>query len=130
MLLVILLVLALLLYLTGLPAQYLVKQAGLPVQIGTRDDLPPPTREIKRASAAVNNLLETLPIFLTLALLSLMLGEEGPVSLIGAWVYFLARIGHAYCYVKGLAPLRSVIFGFAMLGIFAMAFPIVPYVWS
>lgn len=130
MLLVILLVLALLLYVSGLPGQYLTRQVGMEAQIGPRDDLPPPSRELKRARAALRNLQETLPIFLTLAVLSIILGEQGWVSLIGAWVYFVARVAHVVCYLKGLSPWRSIAFLFAMLGIFAMAFPIVPHVWA
>lgn len=130
MLLLVFLVLILLLVQVQLPGKYLTDQVGPADQVGNRDDLPEPTQDLARSRRALANLQETLPIFLTLAILSLVLGEEGWVSLVGAALYFLGRVGHVICYLKGLVPWRSVCFLLALIGTIIMAIPLVPHIWA
>ena len=130
MLLLIFLVLLLLLVQVGLPGRYLTQQVGNDAQMGPRDDLPGPTRELARARRALGNLQETLPIFLVLAVLSIVLNENGWLSLIGGAIYFLGRISHLYCYMKGLAPWRSICFLAALIGTLLMAIPLLPHIWG
>lgn len=130
MLLIIFLVLLLLLVQVQLPGKYLVDQVGAKAQMGPRDDLPEPTRELARSRRALANLQETLPVFLTLAILSIVLGEQGWLSLIGAAIYFLARSAHLYCYMKGLSPWRSICFLVALIGTLVMAIPLLPHIWG
>ncbi len=130
MLLPIFLVLLLTLVQALLPGMYLSRQVGSSSQMGPRDDLPPPSQELARARRALANLHETLPVFLTLALLSLILGAQGWLSLLGAWVFLGARIAHVFCYIRGLSPWRSYAFGLASLGLVAMLVPLVPHLWS
>jgi uncharacterized MAPEG superfamily protein len=129
MLLMIFLVLALLVVAVQLPGSYLTKQVGIAAQIGPRDDLPEPTLELARSRRALANLQETLPIFLTLAVLSIIYNEQGWVSLAGAALYFLARSGHVYCYMKGLSPWRSLCFLAGLIGCVIMAVPLVSHIW-
>ena len=129
MLLIIFLVLLLLLIQVALPGRYLTEQVGTETQIGPRDALPEPSRELGRARRALANLQETLPIFLILALLSIMLGEQGWLSLAGAALYFLARSAHAYCYMRGLTPWRSICFLASLLGNLLLALPLLPHLW-
>ncbi|UJW86398.1 MAPEG family protein [Devosia sp. SL43] len=130
MLLIILLVLLLLLIQVGLPGRYLTEQVGTQAQMGPRDDLPEPTRELARSRRALANLQETLPIFLTLAILSIVLGEQGWLSLAGAAIYFLARACHVYCYMRGFSPWRSLCFLAGLVGNLLMAIPLLPHLWS
>lgn len=130
MLLIIFLVLLLLLVQVMLPGRYLTEQVGTQVQVGARDDLPEPTRELARSRRALGNLQETLPIFMTLAILSIVLGEQGWLSLVGAALYFLARVGHLVCYMRGLSPWRSICFLVCLIGIVILAIPLVPHIWS
>lgn len=130
MLVLIFLVLLLLLVQVFLPGRYLSEQVGNDAQMGPRDDLPEPTRELARSRRALENLQETLPIFFVLAVLSLMLGEEGWLSLLGAGMYFVARSVHVYCYMKALTPWRSFAFLGALIGVLLMAIPLVPHIWS
>lgn len=129
MLLLIFLVLLLLLVQVMLPGNYLTKQVGSQGQMGPRDNLPEPTVELSRARRALANLQETLPIFLTLAILSIMLGEQGWLSLIGATLYLLGRASHVVCYMKGLSPWRSVSFLVALIGCVLLALPLIPHIW-
>lgn len=130
MLLIIFLVLLLLLVQAFLPGRYLVEQVGSAEQIGPRDDLPPPSKELGRSRRALANLQETLPIFLTLAILSIVLGQQGWLSLAGGAIYFLGRVGHVFCYMAGLSPHRSICFAISLLGLVLLALPLVPYIWA
>jgi uncharacterized MAPEG superfamily protein len=105
-------------------------QVGNAIQTGPRDDLPEPTRALARSRRALANLQETLPVFLTLAVLSIVLGEQGWLSLAGGAVYFLGRSGHVVCYLRGLTPWRSICFLLGLLGTAAMAIPLIPHIWS
>lgn len=130
LLLIIFLVLLLLMVQVALPGRYLTEQVGNAAQMGPRDDLPEPSRDLARSRRALANLQETLPIFLTLAILSVVLGEQGWLSLLGGALYFLARSAHAFCYMRGLTPWRSVSFAASMLGNLLVAIPLVPHIWS
>lgn len=129
MLLLILLVLLLLLFQVFLPGRYLTEQVGNAAQIGPRDDLPKPTHELARARRALGNLQETLPVFLTAAVLSIVLGEQGWLSLLGGAVYLLARVAHVVCYMRALTPWRSVAFLVSILGLLLLVIPLVPHIW-
>jgi uncharacterized MAPEG superfamily protein len=129
-LLIIFLVLLLLFVQVLLPGRYLTEQIGTKGQMGPRDDLPAPTRALARSRRALANLQETLPIFLVLAVLSIVLGEGGWLSLIGAVIYLLGRSGHVVCYMKGLVPWRSLCFIIALIGTALMALPLIPHIWS
>ena len=129
-LLIIFFVLLLLLVQAALPGRYLTAQVGTEAQIGPRDDLPKPSRQLARSRRALGNLQETLPIFLTLAVLSIVMGEQGWLSLAGGTVYFVARALHAYCYMKGLVPWRSMSFLVSLFGNLLLALPLLPHLWG
>ncbi|WP_375450474.1 MAPEG family protein [uncultured Devosia sp.] len=130
MLLMIFLVLLLLLVQVFLPGHFLTDQVGTQMQIGPRDDLPEPTRALARSRRALANLQETLPVFLTLGVLSIVLGEQGWLSLLGAGLYLVGRCGHVVCYMRGLSPWRSMFFLVGLIGTIVMAIPLVPHIWS
>ena len=130
MLLVIFLVLILLFVQAFLPGKFLTDQIGPRGQMGPRDDLPEPSRELGRARRALANLQETLPIFLTLAVLSIVLGEQGWLSIAGAVVYLIGRIAHVICYMRALAPWRSMSFLVSLIGNAMIAIPLIPHIWG
>ncbi|WEK05819.1 MAG: MAPEG family protein [Candidatus Devosia phytovorans] len=130
MLLLIFLVLLLLLFQVMQPGRYLSLQVGNDAQMGPRDDLPEPSRELARSRRALANLQETLPVFLTLAVLSLVLGEAGWLSIVGGALYLFGRVAHYPCYMNALAPWRSIAFLVALIGCVVMAIPLVPHIWS
>ena len=126
MLVLIFLVLALLLVQAALPGHYLLKQVGPERQMGPRDDLPPPTPPLSRSRNALRNLQETLPIFLSLALLNVALGTTNWLALAGAATYLVARVIYLGCYMMGLSPWRSVSWTAALIGMALMAVPLLP----
>lgn len=129
MLLIIFLVLLLLLVQVFLPGRYLAEQVGNRAQMGPRDELPAPTLELARSRRALANLQETLPMFLTLAILSIVLGEQGWLSLAGAGLYLIGRIAHVVCYMRALSPWRSFAFMAGLIGVVLIAIPLVPHIW-
>lgn len=125
MLTLILLSLLLLFVQVMLPGSYLARQVGTAVQMGPRDNLPEPTVELARSRRALANLQETLPIFLTLGILSIVLSEQGLISIAGGIAFLVGRVAHVICYIGGFSPWRSLAYSVAMLGLLAMAFPLV-----
>ena len=130
MLIVIFLVLALLFVQTMLPGRFLTEQVGTKAQMGPRDDLPAPTQDLARSRRALENLQETLPIFLTLAVLSIVLGEQGWLSLAGAGLYLVGRVAHVVLYMKGISPWRSFAYLAGLIGMAVMSVPLVPHIWG
>ena len=95
MVLIILLVLALFVLQTLLPAcfRYMVgPDAGskLWLALGPRDNPPPQTTLGGRAERALANTQEALPVFLALALMNLIVGSAA-LALTGATVFLIAR---------------------------------------
>tara|TARA_R110002124_G_scaffold63350_43_gene173548 strand:- start:14586 stop:14978 length:393 start_codon:yes stop_codon:yes gene_type:complete len=130
MLLLIFLVLLLLLVQVFMPGYFLTLQVGPEGQMGPRDNLPEPSVQLGRSRRALANLQETLPVFLALAILSIVLGEEGWVVLAGAALYLLGRMAHVVAYMAGLSPWRSICFTVALAGLLVMALPLAPHIWS
>ena len=123
-------VLLLLLVQAQIPGLLLAKQVGPKAQMGARDNLPDPTPELARSRRALANLQENLPAFLTLAVLSIVLGEQGWLSLLGGVLFLLGRIAHLWCYMRGLSPWRSYSYLLGLLGTILVAVPLVPHLWS
>ena len=130
MLLIILLALLLVFVQAQLPGILLAKQVGPQAQMGARDDLPEPTPELARSRRALANLQENLPAFLTLAVLSIVLGEQGWLSLLGGVLFLLGRLAHLFCYMRGLSPWRSYSYVLGLLGTILVAAPLVPHLWG
>lgn len=118
--------LAVLLFQALLTGTLLTKQVGSADQISTRDDLPEPSVELGRARRALANFQETLPIFLTVALLLVIKGVDGMLVHVGGLLYLAGRIAHHYCYMKALSPWRSYAYGVAMIGILLLVIALVP----
>lgn len=104
----------------GLIGSLLTRQVGSSNQMGNRDTLPEPTVELGRARRAMTNFQETLPIFLTVSVLLIVFRIDWWLVHLGAILYLAGRIGHLFCYMKGLTPWRSIAFGVAMAGIFCL----------
>ncbi len=130
MLLIIFLVLALLYVQSLLPAKYLIDQTGLVSQMGAPDNLPEPTSKLLRSRKALRNLQETLPIFLTLAVLSIVLGAQGWLSIVGGVVFLLGRLGHVVSHIGGLSPWRTLAYFTALGGLVLLAIPLIPFIWA
>jgi len=128
MVLLILLVLALFVLQTLLPNRFREPRAGGPgaklaEALGPRDDQPPLTRIGGRAERALANMHEALPVFLTLALLNLILGT-GAMATTGATVFFVARVLYVPAYLAGTPVVRTLIWIAGVVGLVMMLIPI------
>ena len=128
MVLMILLVLALFVIQTLLPNRFRDRGAAcggarLAESLGPRDDQPPLTRVGGRASRALANMHEALPVFLTLALLNLFLGT-GTMATTGATVFLVARVLYVPAYLAGITGLRTLIWIASVVGLVMMLMPI------
>jgi uncharacterized MAPEG superfamily protein len=125
MVLLILLVLALFVIQTLLPAcfGYLGAGRSFMAALGPRDDPPPQTRVGGRAERALANMQEALPVFLALALLNVFLGT-GALATTGATVFLIARVLYVPAYLAGVTGVRTLIWAASVVGLVMMLGPI------
>jgi uncharacterized MAPEG superfamily protein len=98
-------------YTTGL-----VLKLGLPVMAGNRESFPVVEGWIGRARRAHLNMVENLVPFAALVLAAAALGKLGPLTALGAQLFFWGRVGHAAAYIAGIAYVRTAAFLVAYAG--------------
>src|SRR5688572_32564302 len=122
----ILAVLALFVLQTLLPAscRYLFSGPGvaarLTVALGSRDAQPAQTRMGERAQRALTDLFESLPVFLTLALLLVMRAPASELGLQGAWLFAIMRAVYVPAYLSGVFGVRSLVWAGGLAGLVMM----------
>lgn len=89
------------------------RQLGTGYTMGNRDAPPPRqlTPTAARLQRAMNNHFESLILFLVAVVSVAGLERSSPVTAGLAWVYLAARVVYLPCYVLGLTPWRSIVFG-------------------
>ena len=96
-------------------------QVGLPTLAGNREGLP----EIKgwggRAARAHRNMLENLVLFAILVIAALLAGKTNDTTLLGAQIFFWARVAYALVYLIGLPWVRTGVWAVSIVGL-AMIF--------
>lgn len=93
--------------------------------VGNRDNIPALSVVSGRLDRAKNNLLEALPLFVTLALLDLQEGADTPLAIRGALIFLIARVVYVPAYVSGIPLARSLVWLVANAGLVMMAFPLI-----
>jgi uncharacterized MAPEG superfamily protein len=76
-------------------------QVGLPALAQNRDNLPLITGWAGRARRAHRNMLENLVLFAALVLIAAVAGKTNATTLLGAQLFFWARLAYAVIYVAG-----------------------------
>jgi uncharacterized MAPEG superfamily protein len=92
-------------------------QRGFGWAMGPRDEKRETSGVPARLQRAMQNYLETFPMFVAALLASILLGRTGPSTLIGAWLYVVGRALYVPLYAAGVPMLRSVVWCMAMLGL-------------
>ena len=69
----------------------------------------------RRAYAAHQNGYENFPFFAAAVIISVTMGAPIATVNLLAMLYIVARIAHGVCYIAGLKPLRTAMFGFGLL---------------
>ena len=109
-----------------LPTLLYLPTEGLKTHLAGRDAQPERTVMAERARKALVNTQENLPIFLTLALLSMIVeGANTSLAETGAMLFVLGRAAYPICYLTAIPGPRSLAYGVGLLGCFMIAFALI-----
>ena len=92
-------------------------QVGLPALAGNREGLPVLTGWAGRAQRAHRNMLESLVLFAVVVLVAAMTDKTNSITLLGAQLYFWARLVYAVVYLVGVPWVRTLVWLVSVLGI-------------
>ena len=92
-------------------------QVGLPTLAGNREGLAPCTGWAGRAARAHHNMLESLVLFAALVLTAVGAGRTNGATLLGAQIFFWARLAYAVIYVAGISWLRTAVWFVSVIGL-------------
>jgi uncharacterized MAPEG superfamily protein len=107
---------ALLLVLIVVQATSGVLAQGLPAMAGSRDDLPPPKSFQSRTKRLVDNHREGLTLFAPLILAAAVAHVSNGWTVLGAQLFFYARVAHAILYLLGVPWVRPLAWGVGIVG--------------
>ena len=94
-----------------------IAQNGLMAQAGSRDNLPEPTVLRKRLQRLTANMQENLVMFAIVVLAANAAGVSNDTTVMGASLFFYARIAHAIVYAFGWPMIRPLFFFVGLYGI-------------
>jgi uncharacterized MAPEG superfamily protein len=73
-----------------------------------------------RLKRALENLLETYPAFVALALALAVTGKTGGIAATGAWVWIVARVVYVPLYAFGVPAVRTLAWCVSIVGLLMM----------
>src|SRR3990170_1066342 len=100
-------------------------QVGLPALAGNREGLPPVTGWAARAQRAHHNMLESLVLFAALVLVAVVTNKTNATTLLGAQLFFWARLVYAAVYLAGIPWLRTGVWVVSVVGLILIFFQLV-----
>jgi uncharacterized MAPEG superfamily protein len=101
-----------------LPIMGKTRQYGTKWNAGPRDEpQPPPDKVTGRLDRAQRNLYETLPLFIGAVLIAHVADRNGPLTALGAQLYFWGRLVYVPLYAAGIAYVRSLAFLVSLAGL-------------
>ena len=103
------------------PAMILTLSRGLPLAAGNRENWPAAEGLCGRAQRAHHNMVENLPIFAALVLVAHVGGVSNDITLLGAQLFFWARLVYAAVYIAGVPWVRTLVWFVSVVGM-AMIF--------
>jgi len=102
----------------ALAATCSVGQRGLGWAASARDEMKPPLGGIGgRLDRARANFLETFPLFAAAVLAAHLLQRHDHLTVLGAQLYFWARLAYVPAYAAGIPYLRTLIWAASIVGI-------------
>jgi uncharacterized MAPEG superfamily protein len=105
--------------LSGVLAQGLLPMAG------SRDNLPDPKPFQARTKRIVDNHREGLVLFAPLVLVAAVAHISNPMTVLGAQLFFYARLVHALLYLSGVPWIRPLAWGVGIAGTVLVFAPLV-----
>ena len=105
----------------AIQAGFATSETGVAYNASARDDAAAPKSPVSgRARRALNNLLETYPVFLALALALAATGRSGGTGADGAVLWLVARVAYVPVYLAGVPYLRTAIWIASIVGLLMM----------
>ena len=92
-------------------------QVGLPRLAGNREGLAPCVGWAGRAARAHHNMLESLVLFAALVLVAVVSNKTNATTLLGAQLFFWARLAYALVYIAGIPWLRTLLWLVSVIGL-------------
>lgn len=105
-----------------IPATMAIIENGVMTQAGPRDDLPEPSVFRKRANRLVANMYENLLLFAIVVLIAFAAGVSNETTVLGAQIFFYARVAHAVIYLAGWPMIRPLAWAAGVAGIVMVAY--------
>ena len=93
------------------------QQVGLPMLAGDRQGMPEITGWAGRAARAHRNMLENLVLLAILLLVANVARKSNANTMLGAQIFFWARVAYAGLYIGGVAWARTAAWGVSMIGL-------------
>jgi uncharacterized MAPEG superfamily protein len=94
-----------------------IVQVGLPALAANREGLASCTGWAGRAARAHHNMLENLVLFAALVLVAVVAGRTNSTTLLGAQLFFWARLVYAAVYLAGIPWLRTALWLGSVVGL-------------
>ena len=94
---------------------------GLIAQAGARDDLPEKKPFHARVTRLRDNMMENLLMFAPVVLVANAIGISNDMTVLGAELFFYARLVHAVIYLAAIPLIRPLPFAIAWAGIIMIA---------
>ena len=98
-----------------------IQQNGLTAQAGSRDSLPEPTVLRQRLQRLTANMQENLVFFGIAVLAANAAGVSNDTTVLGAQLFFYARIAHAVVYAAGWPMIRPLFYFIGLYGMVSIA---------
>ncbi|MBL6599316.1 MAG: MAPEG family protein [Alphaproteobacteria bacterium] len=94
-----------------------ITQVGLPTLAGNREPMPELTGWVGRANRSHRNMLESLVLFAILVLVAQAMGTTNEMTVLGAQLFFWARVAYVPIYIIGLPWIRTGAWAVSLLGL-------------
>lgn len=94
---------------------------GMGLAVGSRDKMPERTVVMARADRAAKNMSENLIIFTAVALTAVVSGAPKAQTLLGAQIFFFARVIYWPLYLTGVPWLRTAVWAVSLTGVLIIA---------
>jgi len=97
--------------------QGLVSTKGIMTAVGNRDNLPELPGWAGRAVRANRNMAENLALFAAVVLVAALIGKSNSMTLLGAQLFFWARLAYVGVYIAGIPWLRTGVWTVSVVGL-------------
>lgn len=106
------------------PATDAINKNGPEAMGGARDNLPEPPVFRKRALRLRDNMLENIVMFAAVVLIANAAGVSNENTVLGAQIFFYARVAHAVIYLAGWPWIRPLFWLAGLIGTGMIAWPL------